>query len=334
MTKELKIGIIGLGFIGDVHVKVLAENPCANLIAVCDINEGLAQKYAQVYGCKCYTDYDEMLRDADIEAVDICVPEDYHVAPAVAAANAKKHILLEKPIAKTVVEALEIKNACEKNGVRLMINHILKFDPRYVSLFDEVKKGTMGEISQIFVKRQNPRLVAERMRGRVSFLYYLGVHDIEWMLSYMMDKKPIKVYAQRNNVINRTVNDFDTIFILVNFECGALGCVNISWNLPKNDAVGIFSTVELIGSKGMGMVDIRNQGCEIVTDSSTFFPDALHWPTYNDNVQGDMRMAIDSFIQCTLAGKPYYVDTDNAILAVKVIEAAFKSIDTGIPVEL
>lgn len=331
MDKKLKIGLIGLGFIGTIHAQVIAENPRADLIAVCDIDEGLSKDTAEKYGCAYYTDYNEMIRQADIDAVDICVPEDYHVAPAVAAANARKDILIEKPIAKTEAEALEIKNACEKNGVRIMVNHVMKFDPRYVELYDEVRKGTLGEISHVFVKRQNPRWVAERFRGRVSVLYYIGIHDIEWMLSYA-GQKPVKVYAQRNDVINKAVNDCDTIFMIVNFEGGILGCVSISWNLPKNSGAGLFSEVELVGSRGMGVVDVHNQGLEIVTDEATFFPDTLHWPVYNEEVQGDMRLAIDSFVQRTQNGEPYFVDTDNAILAVKVIEAAFKSIETGEPV--
>ena len=103
--KKLKVGVIGLGFIGGLHARIWAESDIAELAVVADVNGEAADSLAAQYGCKGYSDYHEMLRDADIDAVDICVPEDFHVAPAVAAAAAKKAILLEKPIAKTAAEA-------------------------------------------------------------------------------------------------------------------------------------------------------------------------------------------------------------------------------------
>ena len=142
-----------------------------------------------------------MLKKADIDAVDICVPEDFHVAPAVAAANAKKDILLEKPIAKTVAESLEIKKAVDDNGVRMMIAHICKFDPRYVQLNDAIKAGKLGEITTLALKRTNSMGTPKRLKGKVSFFYYMGVHDIEWMLDYNSTTKPVKVYCQASDIV-------------------------------------------------------------------------------------------------------------------------------------
>ncbi len=332
--KELRMAVIGLGYIGSLHTRIIAENPNAKLAAVADINKELAEQTAEKFGCEAYSDYNVMLERKDIDAVAVCVPEDYHVEPAVAVANAGKHLFIEKPIAKTVAEAETIKAACEKNNVRLMVGHVLKMDPRYVQLEDAVKRGDLGEISQIFVKRQNPKSVAARFRGRVSFFYYLGVHDIEWMLSYARGLKPVKVYAQMNQVVNGHVNDFDTAYVLVNFDNGAIGCICLGWALPDNDAVGILSQVELIGTKGMGVIDTRNSGLEVITDQKAQFPDTLLWPVYNGKLQGDLKEEMDHFIQSTLHGTPYLVDTDNAIASVKIVEAAFQSIETGMPVEL
>ena len=109
--KKLRVGVIGLGFIGGLHARIWAESDIAELAAVADVNGEAAARAAAQYGCASYTDYHELLQDPDIDAVDICVPEDFHVAPAVAAAVAKKAILLEKPIAKTAAEAEEIGRA-------------------------------------------------------------------------------------------------------------------------------------------------------------------------------------------------------------------------------
>lgn len=125
--KKLRIGVIGLGFIGQLHVRIWSENPEVELAAVADVVGEVAEKTGREYQCAYYIDYKEMLEKEDIDAVDICVPEDFHVDPAVAAAKAGKHILMEKPIAKTVKEARIIEEAARENGVRLMVAHVLKF---------------------------------------------------------------------------------------------------------------------------------------------------------------------------------------------------------------
>ena len=331
--KKLRIGVIGLGFIGGLHTRIWAESDIAELVAVADINGEAAKQAAAQYGCEAYTDYNEMLKKADIDAVDICVPEDFHVAPAVAAANAKKDILLEKPIAKTVAESLEIKKAVDDNGVRMMIAHICKFDPRYVQLNDAIKAGKLGEITTLALKRTNSMGTPKRLKGKVSFFYYMGVHDIEWMLDYNSTTKPVKVYCQASDIVLKGL-DRDAAFMIVTFANGSIGTLELNWAFPENGICGFSSTVEAVGSKAAGVLNVENQGLMIADASSVELPDALLWPVYNGNLQGDLKEELNHFAKATLSGEKYLVDTDNAIDAIRVIEAAMKSIETGMPVEL
>ncbi len=331
--EKLRVGVIGLGFIGGLHVRIMAENPLVDLVAVADINEASAKSAAQTYGCKYYTDYNEMLRNPEIDAVDICVPEDFHVAPAVAAANAKKNILIEKPIAKTVAEARQITGAAEKNGVRLMVAHILKFDPRYVQLNDAIKAGKLGEISTLALKRTNSMATPVRLKGKVSFFYYMGIHDLEWMLDYNSATKPVRVYAQASNLILKDL-DKDAAFVTVTFANGSVGTLELNWAFPENGVCGFMTAAEVVGSTGAAMLNVDNQGLLIADKASVELPDALHWPEYNGKIQGDLKEELDHFVQATLSGKPYLVNTENAVAAVAVAEAAMKSIATGEVVKL
>jgi len=329
MEKKLRIGLIGAGFIGALHARIISENPCAELVAVADVSKEVCDAFAKEYGCDSFTDYNEMLKRDDIDAVDICVPEDYHLGPAVAAANAKKQIFIEKPIAKTVKEAKEIKEAADKNGVRIMVAHVLKFDPRYVQLNDAIKNGELGELTSLHLKRTNARSTPIRLKGKISFFYYLGVHDIEWMLDYNKAARPVKVYCQASSKVNKSINQLDTAFMIVTFDNGSVGNIELSWALPENPASGFMTSVEVIGDKGIGLIQIDNQGLEIITEDTVSYPDALHWPTYNGKIQGDLREEVDHFVESTLNNTPYVVSTDNAIDAIAVIEAAMKSIDSG-----
>lgn len=329
MADKLRMGVIGLGFIGNLHARVIAENSSAELVAVSDLNEALAKEYAEKYGCDYYTDYTEMINRDDIDAVSVCVPEDYHVAPAVAVANAKKALLIEKPLAKTLAEALEIKKAVDENGVRMMVAQVCKFDPRYAQLKDSIRKGELGEITSMFLKRGNPVFTANRLGGKVSFFYYLGIHDLEMMMDYNLPAKPTKVYAQASNKVNGHMNDLDTAFVIINFDNGAVGNFQVGWAYPDNSAMGILAIAEIIGTKGVGNIEIANQGIEIMTKESLTYPDTLHWPEYNGKIQGDLREEIDHFVLATLSGEEYVVDTTSCIYAVAVAELALKSIESG-----
>lgn len=334
MVKQLRVGLIGLGFIGGLHARVHAENPECNLVAVADLNTELGNQIGKEYGCKVYSSYKEMLEKEELDAVDICVPEDLHEMVAVDVARAKKDFIIEKPLAKTYKGACEIVNAAKENGVRLMVAHVMKFDPRYAQLKDNIKEGKLGEITSIFVKRGNPIFTANRLNGKVSFFYYLGIHDLEMMADFVLPAKPVKVYASASDKLNGHMKDLDTAFAIVTFDNGTVADFEVSWAYPNHTAMGILSEAEVIGTKGLGYLKIENQGLKIMTETELAYPDTLHWPEYNGNIQGDLKEELRHFVKATMDGTPYLVGTESCIYACAIAEAALKSIETGQPVEL
>lgn len=333
--KRCKMAVIGLGYIGGLHARIIAESDNTELVAIADLNKQLADKCAAQYGCRVYTDYNEMLEKEEIDAVDICVPEDFHVQTAVDVANAKKDFMIEKPLAKTLEGCLTIKEAVDANRVRMMVAQVCKFDPRYVELKESIRRGDLGEISAMAFKRGNPVSTANRLQGKVSFFYYLGIHDIEMMVDYNMPAKPVKVYAQASSKKNSHMDrDLDAAFVIVNFDNGVVGNIHLCWAYPDNSAMGIWSVAEVTGTKGMGLVNIRNQGLEIMTDDQESFPDTLLWPEYYGKIQGGLKEEIIHFADATMNDKLYAVDTECCIRGVAIAEAALKSIQTGEPIEL
>ena len=327
--KKCRIGLIGLGFIGGLHARIIAEANNAELVAVADLNEALAKEIAGKYGCAVYTSYMEMIEKEELDAVDICVPEDFHVKTAVDVANAGKHILIEKPLAKTYEGCLEIKKAVDANNVRMMVAQVCKFDPRYAQLKDAIRRGDLGDLTAMAFKRRNPVFTANRLQGKVSFFYYLGIHDIEMMVDYNMPAKPVTVYAQASNILNGHMNDLDAACCVIKFDNGVVADMQINWAYPTNDAVGVWATAEVTGTKGMGLVDTRQQGLEIMVGTNTSYPDALYWPEYLGKIQGDLKEEIVHFADATMNGTEYAVDTESCMIGVAIAEAALKSIETG-----
>jgi predicted dehydrogenase len=332
MMEKLRIALIGAGVIGEVHAKIIADHPLAALAAIVDIDPK-TKRIAELYGVAHYRTQEELYQNEAVDAADICTPEETHITEAIKAANAKKHIFLEKPIAKTVADAKSIQEAAKINNVRLMIGHVLKFDPRYVALNEAVKSGQLGEISSIFVRRNCTQSMAKRLNGKVSFLYYLAVHDIEWMLDYV-GSCPVKAYAQYSAKGNAAYHEKDTMFAVINFENGAIGCIETCWALPDNTPSGLMSAVNLVGTLGSAALENTNHCLTITLQDKILCPDILHWPLYNGAIHGDLREELNHFILATLGGKPYLVNTDNAIAAIGVVEGCLQSMETGHPVIL
>lgn len=282
--KTLRVGVIGLGLIGSLHARILSEIPNAKLVSVADINGTLAAKIAKQYKCNYYTDYKALCDAGDLDAVCICTPDQFHNENAVYAAKKGLHLLVEKPLAQTEKSAREIVATAKEMGVRLMVAHLLHFDPRYVKVKEAVERGMIGDVIHMFFKRTNPRANGRRLGGKVSIFYFIGVHDIEMMCCYAKSR-PVKAYCQKVSKINADIGCEDTIMAIVNFENGALGTVELCWALPENHALGINTYAEIVGINGVGYVDVMDQGVAIITKEDVFYPDILNWPEYNGNIK-------------------------------------------------
>lgn len=331
--KQLKMALVGAGVIGHVHAVALHENEKIDFTAVIDINLESAEKLAAVYGCPAYRSIEECIEKEEVDAFDICVTEDSHVESTVAAAKAGKAILLEKPIAKTAKEASEIERAARENNVRIMIAHLLHFDSRYGVLLDTVKKGELGEISSVYVKRCNTLSTCKRIGGKVSFMYYLGVHDIELMCAYA-GGRPIRAYAQFPNKICAPYHDDDGIFAIVNFDNGVVGSFEIDWSYPETMPMPVWSYARVSGTKGAGTVEAGPQGLMVATKTEFSYPDTMLSPVFNGKMQGDMALQIDHFVNSILNDTEFEVNMCTPIDAVKIIDACFESQETGLPVTI
>ena len=120
---EVKIGIVGLGWVAGAHIETFKHVTGASVTAVCSRRELTPAALQAQYGqpLKAYRDYADMLADPDIDAIDICTPHPYHAEQAIAAANAGKHLIIEKPIALSWEDARRVQAAIRANGVKAMV---------------------------------------------------------------------------------------------------------------------------------------------------------------------------------------------------------------------
>ena len=161
--------------------------------------------------------------------MSICLPDRLHEEAAVAAAEAGKAILLEKPLAHDAAAARRIVAAVERAGVRLMVGHILRFDPRYVQVFHAAAPERLGAPIHLRAKRNGIRSTAARLGAASSILFYMGVHDVDAM-QWIARSRIARVYAQKVERLG-TGNE-DALYAVVNFENGAIGSIDYSWAWP------------------------------------------------------------------------------------------------------
>lgn len=333
--KKLKMALVGAGIIGHCHAQCLFESPYIDFCAVVDIRPEAAKSLADTYGIAWFDSVEKCLAEMpEIEAYDVCVQEDFHVAPTVTIANAGKHILIEKPIAKTTKESLEIIEAVEKNGVRLLVAHLLHYDARYAQLLESIERGDLGDISHIFVRRANTWSTAKRLGGKVSYMYYLGVHDIEIMCACAKGGRPTRVYAQTPTKVCEQFGDADGMFAIVNFDNGIVGSFEIDWSTPDPSPRPVWSVARVAGTKGTGEVDADFYGLTMHLDGNYAKGDTHLSPVYNGVMHGDMPQQINHFAKAILEDKPFIVNLQTPVDAVRIIDAAFESVKTGLPVDI
>ena len=147
MEKKIRIGIIGVGNIAESHIKGYKALPNVELYAFCDIDEAKLKMKGEKHGVtRLYTDMNEMLALPEIDAVSVCTWNAAHAPCTIAALNAGKHVLCEKPMATTVEEAEAMKAAAEKAGKLLMIGFVRRFGNDCAVVKDFVDNGFFGEL--------------------------------------------------------------------------------------------------------------------------------------------------------------------------------------------
>lgn len=331
MSTTLKVGVVGLGFFGARHAAIYADHLSVELVGVCDRDAARASAVSQATGAPGFADFHELLAQPGLDAVSICLPDRMHEEAAIAAAKAGKAILLEKPFAHDAATARRIVAAVEENRVRLMVGHILRFDPRYVQTFQAAAPDLLGAPIHLRAKRNGIRSTARRLGSASSILFYMGVHDVD-ALQWIARSRIARVYAQKAEMLG-TGNE-DALYAVVNFDNGAIGSIDYSWAWPDGLMNGFRSSLEIVGTKSAAYLDCTDQGLFVVGEAATTGGDTHLWPEINGRIVGDLADELDHFIKATLTGRPYVQDYREAFDAIPVLDALAASAKTGLPVDV
>jgi len=328
--EKVRIAIVGLGTIGQsVHLPILSKLPDAEIVAVCDAEASKAEFVAKKYEIpRFYTELDEMLKvEEDIIGVDVCTSTFSHRDVAIAALEAKKHVLVEKPLARTQKEALEILNAAKKNQRKVMVGMNNRFRPDSMILKSMIQGGELGKIYYVKtgwlrkLKTASPWLTRkEKSGGGVVLDLGIVMFDLGfWLMGYPEVKEVIA-----SNYSHNTKGVEDSSVVFVRMKNGSTLTIESSWSF-ESDAD--FYYCDCFGTDGSGSVNPfrifkRMHGNLVnVTPVTHETPQTLYWKSYDN----ELKHWVGS-----LRGLHPVVSTgEEAIHRMKIVDSIYHSSKKG-----
>ncbi len=326
--ERVKWGILGLGWFGEKHAEALSGIPTVELHSMCRRSEEPLKQTAAEFGVpNTYTDYNEMLADPELQVVSVTTMWDQHVAPAVAALEAGKHVFLEKPMASTVADCRTIVDAANASDRYFMVGHICRFNPRYAAAKREIEAGNIGEVVSAYARRNIPAFVGATVLPKIGPIIGDGVHDMDLILWYT-GAKVVSAYAQ-THAFNDYANP-DSGWSMFRLDTGATVVLENNWCLPDGTAFQIDERIEIIGTKGSIHVHETHPNFSVCKDGAFTSPDTTYWPELHGIRAGALRDELNYFATCVLLGqKPSVITPEESMAAVEACLAAEEAARTG-----
>lgn len=350
--KSIKMAIVGAGTWGANHARIYRSHPFAETVAICDMNRAKAERVAAEEGIPLvYDDYHEMLAESGCDAVAIVTPDFAHADVAVAAANAGKHLLIEKPLATTREDAFRILDACERNHVRGMVDLHNRWNPPIHAAYQSVVDGELGEVYSAYYRLNDVRWVATDMlpwAAKSSIMWFLGSHSLDTLM-WMFGSRPKRVYCvSRKGVLNRPgvlnragepvpegIDTTDEYLSTIEFENGAVAQMENGWVTPNANPCVNDIKFTILGDQGMITVDASNHNMiQKYTDHEVVVPDVIVQNRIFGQPKGFAFESIRSFVDCLITDEEFHVTLRESAYGVLAILAIMESARTRMPVEV
>jgi len=338
--EKLTVGVIGAGKLGKAHARVYSELPEASLYGVADIREEAARELAAAYGCKHFADYRGLLDSKEVQAVSVATPDHLHREPVVAALEAGKHVIVEKPLATSLEDARAIVDAQKKSGCFLMVNYNNRWAFPYTKVMNLVKDGEIGSPLMSYAKKvnsiKNPTKLL-KWADETSSVHFLSTHDIDMIRWYIGEPDAVEVYAGgvKKVLAAKGFKTLDGAQAIVKWSNGVVSTFESAWILPEKNPSGVEGYVELIGSEGVLHLDRREELLVYTNDRSGFqSPRVSMGGEVNGKLQGALKWSQEHFVQRVLAGKAPDITAEAGYRIVEIACAIHRSIDEGGVVKL
>jgi predicted dehydrogenase len=348
--ETVRVGLVGSGFVTSIHYEALRCLPGVHVVAVASPSPAHAERFAAERGiAHHFTDFRALLDLREIDMVVLGLPNDLHCDATCLAAQAGKHVVVEKPMAMNLPECDRMVAACERSGVTLGYAEELCFAPKYVRLKQLIDEGAFGKVHLVKQSEKHDGPHADwffdtrRSGGGVTF--DMGCHAIEffrWLLGGGSPKGKARIesaYAQMGTYVHgaKTTGD-DEAVLLLTFEGGAIGLAEESWNKPG----GMDDRAEVFGSEGQAYADLlhgnslrafsrRGYGYAVEKAGSTA---GWSFPIYQEIWNYGFPQEMEHFVSCVRTGREPTENGHDGRAVVEAVFALYESAARGRRVEL
>lgn len=331
----MKVGIIGAGRIGKVHIKNISMFvPELEIKTVADpfMNEQ-TEAYVKKYGVTNVTkNADDILNDKEIEAVIICSSTDTHSKYIIEAAHAGKHIFCEKPVDYDLAKVHQAINAAKEAGVKLQIGFCRRFDHNHKGVYDVVRSGRIGDVHMVKISSRDPEPPCiDYVKVSGGIFYDMMIHDFD-MARFLVGSEVTEVHAVGAVLIDPAIGeagDVDTAVVTLKFENGAIATIDNS----RKAVYGYDQRVEVFGSKGCARNENDVPNTVVVSDAqctSSQNTYSIMWDRYTGAFVSEMQ----AFADAVLNDKETPVTGMDGLYPVLMAAAATKSLKEGRPVKI
>ncbi|MHA7582641.1 Gfo/Idh/MocA family protein [Paenibacillus vandeheii] len=337
---KIKVAVFGCGAIAERrHIPEYAANENVELVAFADPIVERAEKMAETYGGKAYSSYEELLASEEVDAVSVCTPNYLHAPMAIAAANAGKHVLVEKPMAVTTEEGERMIEAAKKNGVYLMVGHNQRLMPPHVKAKEILDSGKLGKVLNFRTSFGHPGPEGWSVDGAESWFFRkeeaimgamgdLGVHKSDF-IRYLLDDEVSEVAGFISTLHKENTKVDDNATCLLRMKSGAIGTLVASWTQYR---AGDNSTVLWCENGVMKIGTV--EGDEVIVELTNGTVETYKVGAMATNEKQVPSGVIDAFVDSIVTQTPPSISGEEGLRSLQVILAAFESEKTGQIVKL
>ncbi len=332
--ERVRIGIIGLGIMGDLYAKIYSAHPLAQVIAVTDHKRGRVDELCDRYKIpNGYSDHRKMLERNDLDAVVVATPDRHHFEPARAVLDSGRHALVEKPFTTSVKEADELLRIAQAKHRKIQVAYNHRWLSPYQQARNTIASGQIGKPLTALARKNDTIYVATdyiSWAGESTSAWFLSSHDID-LIRWYFDSEPAeaRAWGRKEVLAARGIPTYDVIQAQVRFISGAFATFESAWIYPNTFPSIVDSFVEVIGEVGHIHMDRKYESIEVSTNKSFTYPKGfLNCETFG-RMRGAFPSCLEDFLYAILEDKAPPVTGFDGRQVTAALEAIHRALTTG-----
>ncbi|MGH3681307.1 MAG: Gfo/Idh/MocA family protein [Natronosporangium sp.] len=334
--QSIGVGVIGTGIMGTAHARVVQEDPRVHLAGWVSRRPGAAE-LAEFGPVAVHDSVDALLQDESVRIVIVATPDFAHREPAVAAARAGRHVLIEKPLATSVADAEAILTAVRASGVHAMTLFNQRWAPAYWQAKQELGAPGAGEPVMAYARKNDTLSVPTEMiswADRSSPSWFLSSHDID-LVTWFFEEPATEVYATavRRVLVARGIDTPDAVHAQVRFAGGAVATFESCWVVPNGYPTVVESFVEVLTTGQHLHIDRKVEQLEVATAERIRYPRTGGARIAGRHV-GPAASAVRHFVDVVTGGEPPLIPLEHSVQVTRLLAAIEQSYTSGAPVQL